>query len=265
MSSYLFIDGAYLRERFEHQMMTFYGVVPAIQFDVLAANLGGHRTYYYDAINYNRGPSESESDFNARITKIHRLHDYISSQPGFHVREGHVRRSPVRKRQEQKGVDVQLAVDALEHAARGNMEIAALLAGDLDFEPLLTSLARLGVRTRLFYATGHAAVELRQAADEVQTITLQNFWGWATSSFKTNYRQVRLHYNQARPDGFTIERQGIWNTRQVLLLKAGHQAEPRLWVAPGDELTEPSYLFEYVDIDKLPLAFELTFGAIEWG
>ena len=32
----------------------------------------------------------------------------------------------------------------------------------------------------------------------------------------------------------------------------------------GAELTEPSYLFEYNQIDKLPDAFELTFGEIQW-
>lgn len=36
------------------------------------------------------------------------------------------------------------------------------------------------------------------------------------------------------------------------------------YVERGNELTEPSYLFEYVDIDKLELAFELTFGKIAW-
>jgi hypothetical protein len=47
-------------------------------------------------------------------------------------------------------------------------------------------------------------------------------------------------------------------------LKAVNLAAPRLYVEQGDELTEPSYLMEYADIDKLPMAFELTFGKIDW-
>jgi hypothetical protein len=43
-----------------------------------------------------------------------------------------------------------------------------------------------------------------------------------------------------------------------------NQSWPRLYVERGNELTEPSYMFEYVDIDKLELAFELTFGKIAW-
>jgi uncharacterized LabA/DUF88 family protein len=167
MNSYLFIDGSYLREYYAEHMQGFYGVVPQIQYDVLASQLGSHRTYYYDAINYQQGAAETTDDYEARIRKAVALHDHISSQVGYHVREGHVRKSPQRKKQEQKGVDVQLAVDALEHAARGNMQRAILFSGDLDFEPLLTSLVRMGVHTKLVYVPGHATQELRQAADEI--------------------------------------------------------------------------------------------------
>lgn len=44
MSSYLFIDGAYLRKHFTEQMRSFYGVVPEIDFEVLAAKLKSERT-----------------------------------------------------------------------------------------------------------------------------------------------------------------------------------------------------------------------------
>jgi uncharacterized LabA/DUF88 family protein len=247
-------------------MEKFYGFVPPIQFDVLSSQLGGQRTYYYDAINYSNLKDESDEDRDKRIAAKQAFHDYVSSQQGVHVREGHVRRSPAKKKQEQKGVDVQLAVDALEHAARGNMEKAVLLTGDLDFEPLLNSLARMGVRTRLIYVSQHAPLELRQAADDVQKITLEHFWQWAAPPFQTNFRQVHMHYRHDRPEGqiFSVEREGTWNKRQVLVFKAVNQAQPRLWVPPGDALTEPSYLFEYPEIDKLPLAFELTFGKVEW-
>ena len=43
-----------------------------------------------------------------------------------------------------------------------------------------------------------------------------------------------------------------------------NQASPRLYVERGNELTEQSYLMDYRDLDKLPEAFELTFGEIHW-
>ena len=42
----------------------------------------------------------------------------------------------MRKKLRQKKVDVLLAVEALDHAFRGNMSRAYLIAGDLDFAPL---------------------------------------------------------------------------------------------------------------------------------
>jgi hypothetical protein len=51
---------------------------------------------------------------------------------------------------------------------------------------------------------------------------------------------------------------------QSVAVSANQSILPRLYVERGNELTERSYMFEYVDIDKLELAFELTFGKIAW-
>ena len=266
MTSYLFIDGAYLRSHYERQMQQFYGCVPAICFDVLAANLGADRKYYYDAVNYQKGAKETQEECDARVARMHALHDHISSQPGFHVREGHVRKSSQKKKQEQKGVDVQLAVDALEHAARRNMERAILFAGDLDFEPLLTSLVRLGVATKLIYVPQTATPELLHAADEIQKVTLEHFWQWAAPSFQNKHPRVTLGYRQAEPEAaqFVVLRRGKWGNRQATLYEHPVTKVGRLFVEPGDELSDPSYTFTYSDAEPLPKAFELTFGSIIW-
>lgn len=101
-------------------MQTFYDQVPEIDFRVVAEGFQAERTYYYDAIDYTQASDEAKKDYDNRISEKEALHDYINSQPGFHVREGRVRRSLRKRNREQKAVDVQLAVDALEHAARGN-------------------------------------------------------------------------------------------------------------------------------------------------
>jgi uncharacterized LabA/DUF88 family protein len=246
-------------------MTAFYGCVPDIQYKALAAEFHAQRTYY-DAINYGTRSGEADAQRDERIVRMQALHDHISSQPGFHVREGHVRRSPQRKKQEQKGVDVQLAVEALEHAARGNMQTAVLLTGDLDFEPLLMSLARMGVRTILLYVPQHAALELRQAADEIRKMTLQHFWSWSAPSFQSAYPQLRLFYGEAEPGPPIFEqcREGTWSRRKVILFRPTNNSPGRLYVQRGNELSEPSYMMEYPDAERLPLAFELTFGEVGW-
>jgi uncharacterized LabA/DUF88 family protein len=247
-------------------MRAFYGHVPPIAFDDLGTDLGAHRIYYYDAIDYTKDDKESDTDYETRIEELEALHEYIDSRPGFHVRAGRVRKSPRKEKREQKGVDVLLAVDALEHAARGNMNQAIILTGDLDFEPLLSSLVRLGVRTKLVYVPRTTSKELMRAADEIQKITLWHFHKWAPPSFKHKFREVVFHYRQTEPDQqFEVVRDGMWDKRRVRLYKSRvASGNARLFVDWGDELREPSYVIEHADIDKLEKAFELTFGTISW-
>ena len=51
----------------------------------------------------------------------------------------------------QKGVDVLLAVEMLDHAFRKNMDEAWLLAGDADFVPLVEAVTRLGTWVNVIY------------------------------------------------------------------------------------------------------------------
>jgi hypothetical protein len=162
-------------------------------------------------------------------------------------------------------VDVLLSVDALENAANRNMKVAALLAGDLDFEPLASALVRLGVRVEVYYVKGHVAEELLEAADHSQALTIQDFYRWSSRSFQECYRPVTFHSGEPRPpqDGRKSSRYGKWQGRQVILIDSGGDKN-RLYVEPGDELFEPSVLIQHHDVSKLPLAFEMTYGDIQW-
>lgn len=266
--TYAFVDGNYLNARFGHQMDTFYGVVPPINFDAIRQFLGAERLFYYDAIDYTQDDKEKDSDYHARIGTRESLHAYINSRTGWHVREGHVRRAKQQKKREQKGVDILLSVDAMKHAARGNMNTAVLLAGDLDFEPLVQSLLRLGVPTRLIYSPTNVSDLLKAAADDRHKMTLQQFYAWSPYSFRTNYREVRLAYETGEPplSVFTQVREGRWDDRRVRLFRPGpnNTSNGTLFVDAGDELRQVSLTMEYVDVDRLPLAFELTFGDVDW-
>jgi uncharacterized LabA/DUF88 family protein len=58
----------------------------------------------------------------------------VNSAEECHVRLGLVKGVKPRR---QKGVDVLLAVDMLTHAFRNSFERAVLVAGDLDFKPVV--------------------------------------------------------------------------------------------------------------------------------
>jgi hypothetical protein len=147
------------------------------------------------------------------------------------------------------------------------MRQAILFTGDLDFEPLLTSLARLGVQTKLFYVPQHASPELLRAADEIQIFTLEQFFTWAAPSLQADQRQVKLSYHHGPPKfgAFKPIKHGKCGDRNVTLYETlGQPMLGRLYVERGDELSEASYTMEYVNPADLPRAFEITFGKIDW-
>jgi uncharacterized LabA/DUF88 family protein len=269
MDTYLFIDGAYLQWHYRKQMREFYGCVPPINYDAVLGSQQAARAYYYDAVDYLKRDNETVDECKARVANCEALHDYISSRPGFFVREGDVRRSRRRRNKdapEQKAVDVQLAVDALEHAARGNVKLGVFLTGDLDFEPLLASLERLGVRTRLLFVPLFTSETLKRAADETRMVNLSHFHAWAANSFQQNHIPMTYSFGEPHPQApiFVPEREGKWAGRELTLFRATNESPARLFLAPEKDELDPSYLLQYHDIAKLPVAFELTFGRIEW-
>lgn len=264
---YMFIDGNYLRVEFDKQMREFYGLVPPIDFLQLAISQRSQRTYYYDAIDHSEPDgSESMEQRERRIAQRGErdvLHRHIAEINGFHVREGYVRRGGARMPRRQKAVDVQLAVDALEHAARGNIALAIILAGDLDFQPLFASLERLGVLTRLCYFRGHVSQELIEVADEARQLTIRDFYSWSGQSFQANYRPVDIHQNVDAPGSTQLVRRGTWNGREVGLYDLGNNGG-MLHVAAVPEPYDPRIALTHKDINKLDLAFRLTYGDIVW-
>lgn len=265
MESVAFLDGRYLRTNFGEQMQRFYGVVPEWDLTPLAKWLQVDRAFYYDAIDYDPRATEQPEQAVARVAKEEATLDYIGTWPDFHVRPGWVRGAKSKKRQ--KAVDVQLAVDAMELAARGQMRLAVLLAGDLDFEPLVSSLVRMGVRTRLAYVPQHTAEELKRAADQIRRVTLEQFHDWSAPSFRLNHPRVKVtEHVSEQPDEHIFDeiRSGAWRNRRVGLFRPKNQALPRIYVHAGNELREQARIVEHANEEKLPLAFELIFGTVNW-
>jgi uncharacterized protein (TIGR00288 family) len=85
--------------------------------------------------------------------------------PDTHVGEGYARRR--RGVLQQKGVDVRLAVDALEAAVAQRVRIIGPVAGDADFVPLVEAIRRAGPHMVVLAFRESLAAELRGAADRV--------------------------------------------------------------------------------------------------
>ena len=115
------------------------------------------RIFYYDALDETR-PEEAERQ-ERYFRRLERL-------PNTHVRTGYVRRGRQGRRQ-QKAVDVQLAVDALEAAASGKIVAIGLVAGDADFVPLAEAVRRAGPHVVVVAFKTSAAEELLAVADYV--------------------------------------------------------------------------------------------------
>jgi len=160
----VFIDGAYL----EFVLRQEFGA-PRVDFELLARRLSDGRnllrTYYYDCL-----PFRSETptdDERLRFSRRQAFHAALTRIPRFQLRLGQLarRQDDGKSRYEQKRVDILLAVDLVQLAAKHQITDAALLAGDSDFLPAIEAAKSEGAIIHLF----HGRVphdELRICCDE---------------------------------------------------------------------------------------------------
>jgi len=183
--TYLFIDGEYLRQRHREAMQEFFGVDGELELSPMMEQARASRAYFYDAIDYTRRTHESEKEWEARVLSQDQFFAYVRSLYGFHVRPGSVRSG---KRREQKEVDVLLAVDMLTQGFKGSMGKAVLVAGDVDFRPVVEELVRHGVFVEVWYHRSSFAQELPGAADFGREIQFGQLHSWNTETFKRSHR-----------------------------------------------------------------------------
>jgi uncharacterized LabA/DUF88 family protein len=156
MRFYVYIDGQYVREEFRREGLaddTFDPPGPAYSAHVT----NPARIFYYDAID--EGADEDEK------RRQRDYLDWVQSQYQTHVIIGRVRQG--KRSREQKGVDVQLAIDALQAANRGIIEGIILVTGDADFEPLAKAIRDVGPYVYVVAFKRSLSKYLRLAADGV--------------------------------------------------------------------------------------------------
>jgi uncharacterized LabA/DUF88 family protein len=222
--SYLFVDGAYLRQRHSDMMSRVFGVDAVLHLSGLRNRLRSklqeyQRVFYYDCLHDIPHVGESEADLTARIQEQKVLFDDIQSLHGFHVRLGSLSGSSRKLRL--KEVDILLAVEMLDHAFRKNMSSAALVAGDLDFAPLIDSLVRLGTWVDVLYDPRSIASGLLASADRGVQLTFDDYYALCTAEYQNANRVPQKQPNATwRPEneGFSLRRTGHMPTGETVQL-----------------------------------------------
>ena len=164
---YLFVDGGYFRKIVEDFSKHFYDGKDLMQFINFEQLKRGHhpqytKVFYYDCpVPQKNG--ESSSEHAHRLAEQKDLFNSIRFLDGFHLFEGTTTGKPGKSRQKQ--VDVKIAVDMLSHTYNGNMHQCTLIAGDLDFKPVVDALVMAGMYTTLWYKEGSTSEELIYASD----------------------------------------------------------------------------------------------------
>lgn len=162
---YLFVDGGCLREALARLALKYTGDRHGFAQELSWLSNKFSRVFYYDALPAPE-PGESEDAHSQRVRADRAHFDAIRSLDCFHVALGDLRGKPRR----QKKVDVRLAVDMLTHAHRKNMDTCTLITGDVDFQPLIEELVRVGTFVTIWHPA-HASEDLLQAADRRRPLT----------------------------------------------------------------------------------------------
>ncbi len=211
--TYLFVDGAYLERTIAAHSEYYFGEDLVLDFERLGA--GALKAFYYDAYP-SRKQGESEADYQQEVSSADRKFNRISSHRGWHVNFGFTRGSG--KKIRQKGVDVQLAMDAYTHCVRGNFKNITLLTGDLDFYPLIKSLVQEGAFVQLWYDPNTTSDELMRSADSRKWLNPRGILDVVSNK---NLRSVPSWYEVPDPSLFQRKaiREGAYDKGEVKVVE----------------------------------------------
>jgi uncharacterized LabA/DUF88 family protein len=160
----VFIDGGYLRKAlrdlFGRDDFNFAGF--STELLVHQADWRSHwgevqRTYFYDALI----SLSDDADMHAKQTAYF---DRISMMEGCEVKLGTLVNGKDGLRQ--KGVDTLLAIDMVSKAYTNQYEVAILVSGDSDLEPVVRAVKETGKRVCGAFVTGSAAEHLVRQFDK---------------------------------------------------------------------------------------------------
>lgn len=195
---YLFIDGEQLRRTAEEVGNEWFG--KAVEINYRALQGGRQKVFYYDCLPAkpaNADEREHQTKLETKLAFFNRLR----SLPGWHVSEG-LAKHRKKSRQQQKEVDILIAVDMLTHTHRKNMHRLTFVSGDQDFAPLLEAVVRDGMYVELLYPGGHTSQDLMHFADVAKPMDVDYLYSVATEAFqKANGLPARAGEMESAPAG----------------------------------------------------------------
>jgi uncharacterized LabA/DUF88 family protein len=256
---YLFIDGEQLRKTAEDVGKDWFGKPIELDYAKLQ---GLHlKVFYYDCLPAKRA-SESDEENVARRAEKHAFFNELRELQGWHVSEG-VARHRKKERQEQKEVDILIAVDMLTHTHRRNMHRLTFISGDQDFAPLIEAVVREGMYVELLYPEGRTSTDLRNFADVARPMDIDFLMGVATDAFlRSNGLPTREYMYDSSPRGAQLQEEGF---RDGLIVA-------RLWkdqtglhtIKQVDEVRGQYFTVRHPDLPKAKRYFERTTGPLDW-
>lgn len=243
---YLFIDGGCLRQSIS-EIEKNYASNERLKVDFAALTASFDKVFYYDALP-SKHAQESDHDYRARLDATIAFHDRLGALDRFHVYEGDTRRSPSLRKQEQKKVDVMIAVDMLTHSFRRNMQKATLLTADLDFKPLLDALVMDGMFVTLWYPSGRTNADLVKSADKRRHLNVRTLYPALLPISQSLFSIPRVWGQQDR-NGYENSLKS-WKTGEADfdLFRSG---ETFVLVGPHDEVPGYALYHEHPDLDFL--------------
>ena len=218
MSKYVFIDGAAILQFVADAAQRLSPEEEApINYDLMRAQFGADRVFFYDAYPTNRDGGDEEQ-LSQRWNEKDAFFKQLSRLDAMHVRTGTTRHRKKRGL-EQKGVDIQLAIEAYQHAVRGNIETAVIVTNDLDFYPLLDALTQIRVRTELRYDRGKTSEELIEAADFAKPLSLREFANWCDPPYPEygTISYANQDYLNRGPSGAPEFKRGRFLDRELVI------------------------------------------------
>lgn len=254
---YLFIDGAYLREQYTRFAQKWFGGPGEINYATLVDLLTAEKCFYYDCSDEKPRNNEAQQEFEERVAKQRKVFTTISRVPRAHVRYGTLKGASNKRRQ--KEVDILIAVDMMSHAARKNMEEAILIAGDMDFTPVVESLVDLGLNITVRADKLTVAEELAWAADTFSELTANDYHAWSSKKLQRLHPLPEVVFTEERINGTFLKRGNMGDYECVLF-----SVPPNHVLFIQGFRDGLSMRVTYEDLEKLELFCELQYAKIHW-
>lgn len=258
---YLFVDGGYWREMLKRFSERYFpGEMILLNYGAITSPF--QKTFYYDCLP-RRKEGDTEQSHEERTAEQEALFRLLKTLSGVHVFQGSVKGEGDKSRQ--KMIDTMMAVDLLTHSHRKNVAYMALIAGDLDFKPIVDALVQNGTYVTLLYDDRHASADLIDSADSRKRMTINYLYDRSTELFRSGH-QIPVPYSVADThliDGCELVEKGKMNDGTALEL---YKKEAKFVVA--FEPRAASAIRDYVMYsrkDVLERYVEDHYGPFAWG